>query len=79
VESTVVNKPAQPGAESEKSVPDRSATRVHQVSDPPARQGHPDQPVPPGKDKPGKLQTQRHEPPTEVDKTGSQAPPTTGQ
>jgi hypothetical protein len=72
VESTVVNKPAQPGAESEKSVEDRPATRVHQVSDPPARQSHQDQPVPPGKDKPGKPQNQHHEPPTE-------APPTIGQ
>jgi hypothetical protein len=68
----VVNKPARPGVESEKSVQDRPATRVHQVSNPPARQGQPDQPVPPGKDKPGKLQPQRHEPPTE-------APPATDQ
>ncbi|HKS51983.1 MAG TPA: DUF6777 domain-containing protein [Pseudonocardiaceae bacterium] len=67
VESTVVNKPARPGAESEKSVQDRPATRVHQVSNPPAaRPGHPDQPVPSGKDKPGQLQPQRHEPPTEA-------------
>jgi len=66
VESTVVNKPAQPEAESKKSVQDRSATGVHQVSNPPTRRGHPDQPVPPGKDKPSKLQTQRHEPPPEA-------------